>query len=351
MWLRKSVEKLTGSSRGFSSVIGTIFMVLLVVTSIAGVFLSTLYQNTLYNYAVRLQNQQELDARNENVVANGNYNVSGGKVNVVANLTNAGPVTAQIVNLWVFDTSRQTYGFNNSVGSKPWANYSWSTLKSGQVLNFTTIKPPYAPKVTVPSAVLGDSFSIWFVTARGNTVPLTRTVPVQTSKLQWANVSQGIGSMALDFSSFRFFTYATSTKLASYPGGTKSFTIPGQATPIAFGANLTNLDPRNKTITLNKYSDIWLMFPAVPGQAPQFFIVNVASDGTITTPYSPITFAFGETKLIVFASSSSSSFSQSFIPPPLTPNPAAVNLLLLGTIGTRDYGQNIPFVSLYVYKP
>jgi len=172
LWLRRNIEKLTGSSKGFSSVIGTIFMVLLVVTSIAGIFLWTLYQNTLYNYAVRGQNQQELDVRNENVVANGNYSVSGGKVSVIANLTNAGPVTAQIVNLWVFDTSKQTYGFNNSVANKPWANLTWTTLKAGQVLKFTSGN---ATKVTVPNAVSGDSFNIWFVTARGNTIPLEKT--------------------------------------------------------------------------------------------------------------------------------------------------------------------------------
>ena len=175
--------------------------------------------------------------------------------------------------------------------------------------------------------------------------------PAITNKIIVAQLAQGIGSIALDFAEFRFFTYATSTKLANYPDGNKSFNVPGQGTPIAFGATLTNLDPREKTITLNQHSNIWLVFPGAPGQIVQFFIVSVASDGTITPSYSPITIGFGETKLIVFASSSSSSFAPSSISASLTPNPGAVNLLLLGTIGPRDYGQNIPFVSVYVYKP
>ena len=158
--------------------------------------------------------------------------------------------------------------------------------------------------------------------------------------------------MTLNFFQFRYFTYATSTKLANYAAGITSFNVPGQSTPIAFGALLTNYDPQKATITLNRYSNIWLIFPGAPGQIVQFFIVNVASDGTITTGgYTPVSIAYRETKLIVFASSSSSSFSQSSVPPSLTPNPGAVNLMLLGTIGARDYGQNIPFVSVYVYKP
>jgi len=333
--LRKDFRKLIVNPKGFSSVIGTTFMVLVMLVLATGIFLWTLSENTEYFQAVKEKNQLEADRLNERVSAeNVNYTVSGDAVSVEVDLKNEGSLSVHLTTLWVLDTTIRKYGFNNTLNIN---------LKPGEIL---PIKGTEAIKVVIEDADNAHVFSSWFITARGNAVPLEKERGIIVAQL-----AQGIGSLALDYPSFRFFTYATSTRLANYPDGNKDIAVPGQGTPIAFGAVLTNLDPQKKAITLNRYSNIWLIFPGAPGQIIQFFIVNVASDGTITTPYSPITIAFGETKLIVFASSSSSSFSQSSISSALTPNPAAVNLLLLGTIGTQDYGQNIPFVSLYVYKP
>ena len=326
-------------------------MVLLVVTSIAGVFLSTLYQNTLYNYAVRGQNQQELDARNENVVANGNYSVpSPGKVSVIANLTNAGPVTAQIVNVWVFDTSRQTYGFNNSVGSKPWANYSWSTLKAGQVLKFTSNN---ATKVTVPNAVSGDSFSIWFVTARGNTVPLTKS---QSQGVIVAQVSQGIGSVAMDFNSFVYYnvSYVSGKyRLQVWPNGKEGFYAPQEN--IAFRVILTNFDQNGRTITLSSHSALWIIFKTNLPQQPRsgwWHIVNINGTGWISSQtrgsFSDVSLPYGQPIMVYFASENDLGTDNFKLSSPGWNGPAAVNLMLFGKIGVSTFGQNIPFVSVYI---
>jgi len=333
--LRKRFRKLIANSKGFSSVIGTTFMVLVMMFLSTSVFLWTLSQNTLYNEAVRARNQEESDRRNENVVAvSGNYSVSGNEVTVNVMLRNAGSVAAQIINLWVLDTDPS---------NRRYANKSLNlNLNPGNVTNLVESSPL---TVTIPGANASHNFASWFVTGRGNTIPLEKEQAVIVAQL-----AQGIGSLALDFATFRFFTYANSTMLANYSDGIKSFNVPSR-TSIAFGVVLTNLDPRKQTITLNLYSQVWLYFPKSPGQSTVFYIVNVASDGTITTPYSPITVAFGETKLIVFASNVAGGQTTVSISSSVENLPCALNLLLLGTIGTRDYGQNIPFVSLYVYKP
>lgn len=304
------------------------------------VLLWTFSQNALYTQAEKDVNQEEGDRRNENVVAtDGNYSVSTNEVTVEATLTNAGSVAAQIINLWVFATPIQTY------------NYTSLNLNLNPG-NVTKLTGSNAILVTVEGADSADNFVSWFVTRRGNTIPLEEE---QEQSVIAAEVAQGIGSIAMNFSTFRYFEYETSTKLANYSDGVKSFNVPGSGTPIAFGAVLTNLDPSKNTITFNNYSNIWLMFPGAPGQTPQWYVVNVASNGTIAPSYSPICLPYKETKLIVFASSKAvtgaGSFSRNSISPSITPNPCAVNLLLLGTIEPRDYGQNIPFVSLYVYKP
>jgi hypothetical protein len=348
MWLRKNIKKLTGSSKGFSSVIGTIFMVLLVMTSITGVFVWTLYQNTLYNSAVRAQNQQELDVRNENVVAsNGNYSVSGGKVSVMATLTNAGPLTTQIVNLWVFDTSKQTYGFNNSVANKPWANLTWTTLKAGQVLKFTSNN---ATKVTVPSAVLGDSFSIWFMTARGNTVPLTQAAPVQTVK--WANVTQGIGALMMDFQDFTYYKVKQSGQswYLNFSTKTNAYNVKTSDAPIGFRVKLTNLDLQGRNITLNLNSELFSIFPTNTGAywSNTWYIITVnPTTGLIQAQFSKETLNYTVPTFVYFASWGPGSFST--VPGnKMNTGTGAVNLALTGTLGGSPFGQNIPFVSIYV---
>jgi len=63
---------------------------------------------------------------------------------------------------------------------------------------------------------------------------------------------------------------------------------------------------------------------------------------------------YGNSKDVYFASSTD--LNGSFSPNGINAfaenyQPAAMDLMLIGTIGDSLYGQNIPFVSLYVYKP
>jgi len=332
--LRKRFRKLTVNSKGFSSVIGTTFMVLVMMFLSTSVFLWTLSQNTLYNEALRARNQEEADRSSENIVAlTGNYSVSGSEVTVNVVLKNAGSVAVQIINLWVLDSDPSNRRYTNKSLNL--------NLKSGDILNLVGLN---GLKVTIPGASSSHNFASWFVTAKGNTIPLEKELGVIVAQL-----AQGIGSIALDFYTFRYYTYETSppNKLKNYPAGNISFNVPS-GKDIAFGIVLSNLDPSKQTITFDLYSQVWIYFPQAPGQNRLWHIVNVAPDGTITTPYSPITIAYGETKLIVFATETPGGFKRVSI---LQEGPCALNLLLLGKIGTRDYGQNIPFVSLYVYKP
>jgi len=334
LWLKKILK---GRSKGVSSVIGTVFLVLIVFAISTNIFLWTISQNAIYNQAVSDTNQKNADRLNESIVAlQANYSVPlPNKVKVSVKLTNTGSVLAQIINLWVFDTTMQRYGFNDTILS---LNLN---LNPGNVTYLTDSKAMW---VTIVGASSADNFVGWFVTARGNTVALQ----VEQSVIV-ANLAQGIGSMALDFFAFRYFKYNVN-KLAGYPAGNSSFNVPSR-TDIAFGVVLTNLDPSKQTITLDLYSEVWIYFPKAPGQSYVWYIVNVLPDGSITTPYSSITIAHRETKMLIFASSAAGEFTKVSIGSAVENLPCALNLLLLGRIGARDYGQNIPFVALYVYKP
>jgi len=283
----------------------------------------------LYNQAVKERNQQDVDRLLENIIAtNTTYVVpTTGTVNVTTDIVNSGSISAQIVTLWVVDATLQKYNVTDLRESN-------LNLNPGDRLTFSKT-------VQIPGASSPDSFSAWFVTARGNTVNLAIVQTIVVS-----DVTQGIGSMTMNFATFGYYTYVSSTKLANYPTGIVSFDIP-KNTYVAFRANLKNLDPRKLTITLDSHSLFWQ--PGRPGvDDGAWFIVNVADDGTISSTYTPITIAYLETKTIIFASQNDlglGSFSQLRTPNKVTS--VAAFLLLHGTIGSSPYGQNIPFVSIF----
>jgi hypothetical protein len=333
--LRKRARKLIVNSKGFSSVVGTVFMVLVMIFLSTSVFLWTLSQNTLYNQELKEKNQVELDRLNERVTAS-NVNYTGSDViSVQVVLENNGPLAVHITTLWVLDATINKYGFNNTLNLN---------LKPGDEICFACEDPV---DVNIAGASATDTFNSWFVTARGNAVPLEEEQTVIVAQL-----AQGIGSIALNFFEFRFFTYEGDYELAAYPEGDASFTIP-HSTYVAFGVSLTNLDPLKQTITLDTYTQLWLYFPAVPGHTlgPVWYIVNEV-DGTIQSSYSPETINFADTKLLIFASSTPGSFDKNdrieISDQQQKDTLGAVNLLLYGSIGSRDYGQNVPFVSLYI---
>lgn len=332
--IRRSLRRRTrfGSKKGVSTVITTVFLVLTVFILSTNIFIWTLTQNALYNQAVKARNQQDVDRLVEYVIAtNTTYVVPvTDTVNVTTALKNAGSISAQIVTLWVLDATVQKYNVTDLRASN-------INLNPGDRL-------PFSKAVQIPGAASADAFSAWIVTARGNKVNLAEVQTVIVS-----DVAQGIGSMALDFPTFGYYLYATPTKLANYPAGIVSFDIPKNKY-VAFRANIRNLDPRKLTITLDSHSLFWQ--PGMTGVSEtKWFIVNVGSDGAISSTYTPITIAYLETKTVIFASDRDVGLAGSFSRQ-ATPNAiasVAAFLLLHGTIGSSPYGQNIPFVSIFYY--
>jgi hypothetical protein len=304
-------------------------MVLVMLFLGTSVFLWTLSQNTLYNEAVRTTNQEEIDRSNEGVVAlGGNYSASEAGVTVLAVLKNTGSVTAQLVNLWILDTNQSKYA-NKLINLN---------LNPGDIEPVTYLVP-------LLGASANNTFVSWFVTARGNTVPLERET---LEGVTVAEVAQGIGYLAMDFDKFKYYEYASSYGLNDFPDGSGGYSVPNSE-HVVFGVKLTNYDPsgRKRSLTLNSHSLIWMYFPTV-GKEVNWYIVNVDTNGTVQPTYSAITLGYQETATVYFASKSDGSFSgtNDKVKPGST-GPAAINLLLLGTIGSDEYGQNIPFVSVY----
>ncbi len=291
------------------------FLTLVIFAISTNVFLWTMSKNAQYTQAVKSENQKDIDRLNEYAVASGaNYSVSGNEITVRATLRNAGSVALQIINIWVFDTSQQKYT-NKSLDL---------SLNPGEIVQLSGVS---SLTVTIPGTNSSHDFASYFVTARGNTIPLTSVEDIIIAEL-----AQGIGSISMDFPLFRYYEVQ--------PGDTLgpehfSFNIPAKKNTV-FGCLLTNLDESGRDINLTQQSCFWLSVPAKNAMV-YWKIVKVVDETLL--PFDFQMLEWGIPTLVFFGPSAAA---------PLADNPAAANILLYGTIGEDDYGQNIPFISVFL---
>lgn len=197
-------------SKSYSGIIAGVFLILLILLLHSSVLVFMLNQNTSFQENVSNLNQRDIDRSSEKVtVSNATYTVVEDQVQVETLVINDGPVSVQIVTLWVLDTTTREYGYNDSLNIN---------LKTGDTLN---LMESNALTVTIEGSSSSDTFDSWFVTARGNLIPFEKEPKI----IVVANVAQGIGSMMLDFDNFRYFTYSDTDTLADYPNGTLGFDV------------------------------------------------------------------------------------------------------------------------------
>jgi len=307
-WVKKIWN---GRSKGISTVLGTVFLTLVIFAISTNVFLWTLSRNAEYTLAVKEENQKTADRLNEYVIASGtNYSVPGDEIHIKVTLKNAGSLAVQLVNIWVFDTTQEKYA-NEPVDV---------SLHPGQ-------SRPYSVTIPISGSNTSHDFVSWFVTARGNTVPLQTEEGVVIAEL-----SQGIGSISMDFPKFRYHIY--NVKNNELGPAQYKFSIPNSEETI-LGAYLTNLDESRNDINLTHYSCIWLA-ETDSAARDDWPITEVVDNATVDFDYKIL--EYGKPTLVFFGPTRPSSLS----------GITAVNILLYGTIGDKDYGQNIPFISIYV---
>ncbi len=330
MRLFLAINNFFTNRKAVSGIIGTIFLVLAVLFLYSNVFLFILNKNASFQEEINEVNEANLMANTEKIVTNNvDYIPGEDELIVEVEITNNCPILVELTALWVVDSVNQNYGYTDTLNI---------SIKPGETLSF---QQPMALEVPMDVSDFSYSCISWFVTDRGNLVSFEKEQEIVV-----AQIAQGIGSLALDIERFRYFTFETEMKLLNYPEGNLTFNIPKNSY-VAFGCYLTNLDSSMKTITIDSHSLFWQ-----PGRSGisegAWFIVNVLEDGSINASYSEITINYGETKMLVFASQNDLSIGAfSRLRTANTISTIASFLLLHGTIGSRAYAQNIPYVSLY----
>lgn len=325
-------------------------MVLIVGTVTSAYFAYSIAQNTTYNEAVRQNNLDQLSYQAEsiNVTSMPKYNVlKNNTVGVNVDLQNDGSVQVQIRTLWVHGVNSTHYNYVE-LGS---------SLAPGQSM---TITRNLTINGVVVSQTANETFYGWVVTSRGKTIslyPAHETGPKGEKgdtgstgstgpqgpagpPSVTALVSQGIGSISMDFKSYLSYTVTGS-------GSSGTLTLPDPAfkfslsSRIAFSLNVTNLDPSHMSLNLTSDCQMWLYSPAsgaIKGEVWKMASVNNEVVTTLTSSQF-IILPYNQTTTLYFGPYKPGGSN-------LGVGITAVNLVLTGKIGNLDYGQNLPFISL-----
>ncbi len=355
--LNNNRKRFSSNKKAFSSIIGAILAAIIIISLFSALFMWSFNQNSRYNNAVTLKNQLVSDQQSEKLLVlfppkydNVTISATNGMIRF-SNVTveNRGTIDLQIIRIMVKNLFVPT-----NIGSK---NISL-TLKSGQIM---LIDPTEIPI----NYTAGDTFASWLVTARGNIVS---TIPIsigqegptgpkgpQGPPALNAMTAQGIGSVAMDFNSFKYYRVNSSawpSKLLSYPAGQMGYASPcGNNIYGAFAVNITNYDMYQRNLTFTNMTMMWVLFPVL-GTQPRsswWYVVNIDASGNILRNFTPIPLAFNQTKTVVFASVNPMVNTWSFAGvevPAGFAGPAVANLMIVGTAGTDPLGNNIPFVSI-----
>lgn len=372
----KNRRKLVSNKKGFSSIVGAIFAILVIASLTGTFFVWSLSQNSRYVNTVSQMNQLVADQQSEsvNVTSTPQYTVTAlGTVSVNVGIQNDGPIFVLIKTLWLQDLN----------DSKPYGHKDLNVpLSSGDNYQITDSVP-------VDGAVAGHLFYGWLVTARGTVIPLYpahQTGPVGAQGPQGATgatgttgpqgasgatgpagpagtngldfnstgnislfngtdsydartalISQGIGSIALYFKSFRTYVVNSSNYLtAESPAYTFS-----RSQNVAFSVNVTNMDPTGGFINLTYRCCLWIFSPSSGAIKGEVWSLANVTNGVIA-PLTSTQFKILDYNVTTTLYFGPFQCGGSNIGAGIT----GVNLILTGKVGSYDYGQNLPFISL-----
>jgi hypothetical protein len=336
--------------KALSAVIGGVLLFGMIFTVAFGYFY-TVNQDQQYIQSQIKQNNVILQQKNQEnlyLVANVNGGTLGFSVNnsgIAATL-----VSYFVINALTGQILAYKSGSPSSASACPATNAQVAcSLNQGKSTAFTTTIA-YFP---------GNNFEIKVLTSRGNTI--VGAYPTQSVTLTSINsqVASGLGSLTMLFSSFKYYTYSsTSPKYVVNLGNPQTASITPYNKQIVLSAQVTNNDPSGGTIIVDAHADLWTFVSCAGGCGSQslifFYIVNVAANGTITSSsqgsYTPIQIPYGSTQTLYFASANDISLGN-FGPQLINDQVSEHDVFMIfsGTLVTAKndtlYAQNLPFAA------
>ncbi len=320
-------------------------MVLVVLFLVFNVQMFMLDRDTALQDTVSQTQELQADTNAEQLTfANTAVNIAGNQVTISCEIKNTSPLSIQLVTLWVMDSQTN---YKNTQISVP--------LNGGQTITFQrTVTLPQSPQSTP---------YFWFVTSRGNVFssvaqaqgpegqagPTGPSGPAGQPGAQGPQGPEGtsglISSIQMNWLQFRYYDFGITApaNLAVLPQAQSGCDIP-QDHYVMVGAEFTNCDPNNRTITLTSDTYVWAVDPRdSTGNGAlktllSWPIVSVQNNHLYTS-FINQTLPVGVPVTVYF-------LDTHHLTPHTTSNPIPLNINLYGTTSSGSYGQNIPFVSV-----
>ncbi len=296
-------------------------MVLVVLFLIFNVYMFTQQQNVGLQDTISQTQQLNADRTAEDITISDRLLVPNqDNLDVYCQVLNSGPIAVNLVSLWANDVNSQTH---NSIPVS-------ISLQPGETKNFNIL-------MNLVDAQPSDAqIAVWFVTARGNLIPVTEAED-DISEIQLPET----GSIKLDWRQIKYYDFGTTQPLsgAVLPAkATYGCTVPSNHY-VLIAAILTNLDPQQQSITLTNDTYIYAIAKNSKSGNPHdnvAFSMNIASvngnkyNATFTTQ----TLRYNEPVVAYFGADT---YENDILP---------FNMVLFGyTSSGIAYGQNIPFVT------
>ncbi|MDH2902269.1 MAG: hypothetical protein PXY39_15000 [archaeon] len=339
---------------GIAAIIGGILLFGIIFTVGFGFFYTTSQDQQLAQQAARENSNLLSEQSQESLYSTGS--LLGG--NVTFDVNNTG-INTILVGYFISDQSGNIlqYSSVSLSGNPPACSVSDATLPcaldQGKSAAFI-LRSGYSP---------GSTYTFKAVTSRGTTVIGTYPTNELTSYSVNAIVASGLGSLEMIFSSFEFYNYVSTSPPVVNLNSPEPAAVTPFNEPLVMSAQITNNDPSGGTIVIDAHTDLWTFLSCSGGCGGQsllaFYVVNVASNGAITSTdsptFSPILLPFGATKTIYFASSKDLSTCQTscFATQSVSDNYGEhdVFIIISGTLvsakNTTLYSQNLPFASTF----
>jgi hypothetical protein len=336
-------RSLIKNRKGYSGIIATIFMVLVILFLIFNVQIFMLNRDAALQDTIGQSQQLEADSSTEQLMfISQSATASGNQATVSWQIKNTSPIPIELVNLWV-------QGTPTAYGNTP------ISIALGPGETETSQRT-----VTLNEAASGSCI-FWFVTSRGNVLgpelgsqaPAGKdgkdgqTGPTGPEGPQGPEgVSGLISSIKMDWLKFRYYDFGTSVPVdgTALPVPHSGCDLP-QDHYVMIAAEFTNMDPDNRTITLTADTYVWAINPRenTGGGALKTLlawpIVSV-QNGQLQNNFTSQDLLVGVPTMVYFLSWTEKT-------PHSTENPVPLSINLYGTTTSGgSYGQNVPFVSI-----
>ncbi|MHB1907905.1 MAG: hypothetical protein ACYCQJ_03415 [Nitrososphaerales archaeon] len=334
-----------------SSVIGGVILLGIIFTIGYGFFYTTSQDQQLAQQAVR-QSDSFLSLRSqENLYSAGS--VVGG--NLTFSVNNTG-VNTELVAYFITDQSGNIIQYRNGSSN---ANASQCSTSVANVP--CALDQGKSATFLLESGFSSDeTYTFKVVTSRGTTV--IGTYPTQTLTSYSVNsiVASGLGSLEMQFSSFQFYNYVTTSPPVINFSSAETAAVTPYNHVMVLSAKVTNNDPSGGTLVINSHTDLWTFLSCSGGCGGQslvvFYVVNVSPSGAITSTnqgsFSPIILPFGAAVTVYFASSTDLS-TGNFATQSIYDNYGEHDVFMIfsGTlVAARNsslYSQNLPFAATF----